>query len=696
MLARVLFVLAIAADLGAAELAPKAFSRLPLGTVEPQGWLLDQLVRQANSLAGYMAKSTFPGADHVNMSLWVGGNGSKQGGNSQWLPYWTNGQVPLIALIRAAGAVDRLDADLDLAATVDTYMEYVLDHRNTTNGWIGPYLNEPGDGNGHGLWDPLNMVRSLMMWAEDHAAQERRVVTAVVAHLTHEAVLLKTDPVIKWASTRWPTFVEICQHVEDVYVTKYGKDADVMPLGEEGTRDMLQSSSALFRQKGMDWSGYYHQTSAKKFPETSIAAWNTIDHGVNNAEGALNWPSVAYRMTGNASEAQELNTVFGMIDKWQGQFNGLLCADEVFCGRAPHRGTETCVVVEAMASLEHSFTVLGNTTLMDRVERLAFNAMPASLTGDMWGNVYIQQANSVFAGRTGAKPWGEERGSRSCGRDIPEEAMSGQSQSSCGRLGETPSGEDESANFFGVSHFPCCITNFPQGWPKFAMHAIVAEETANPPAAVIASLVPAAATMPSTIGGGARVVTDTQYPFSDSVVFRVTAHAPMQLKIRIPGWADRATLNGKPTENGTFAVVHCNVGNTTATLELKPEIRLEYGWGEFGNSSVPATDGVGVTRGALLFALHPHENRKVTKTYTNDAPVRPRAVDTEIGTNDTWNYGLVPGNSFDFVATPSAGWGTDFAFNDGGEYPFYISAKARQVQSWGYWEGSMITAVPPP
>ena len=38
---------------------------------------------------------------------------------------------------------------------------------------------------------------------------------------------------------------------------------------------------------------------------------------------------------------------------------------EVFCGREPHRGTETCAVVEAMASLEHSFTVLGNASLMD-------------------------------------------------------------------------------------------------------------------------------------------------------------------------------------------------------------------------------------------------------------------------------------------------------------------------------------------
>ena len=43
----------------------------------------------------------------------------------------------------------------------------------------------------------------------------------------------------------------------------------------------------------------------------------------------------------------------------QAQPNALLCADEVFCGRAPHRGTETCAVVEAMASLEQARVRLG-------------------------------------------------------------------------------------------------------------------------------------------------------------------------------------------------------------------------------------------------------------------------------------------------------------------------------------------------
>lgn len=66
---------------------------------------------------------------------------------------------------------------------------------------------------------------------------------------------------------------------------------------------------------------------------------------------------------------------------------GTFCADEVFCGRDPERGTETCTVVEHMASFEQAFATLGQPETMDRVERLAFNALPAALTADMWTHV---------------------------------------------------------------------------------------------------------------------------------------------------------------------------------------------------------------------------------------------------------------------------------------------------------------------
>ena len=311
--------------------------------------------------------------------------------------------------------------------------------------------------------------------------------------------------------TRWPTFVELCQYVIDQYVPKYGGSVAVMPLGAAGTTEMLLEASALFASKGMDWLSYYHQNGSIKFPMKDVGNWNTNDHGVNNAEGALRWPAVTYRLTGRQEDADQMPFALGMLDKYQGQVAALFCADEVFCGKAPHRGTETCTVVEAITSLAHAFEVLGTPSLMDRVERLAFNALPAALTADMWSDsraalhrcfltlyslkifaavsvpkrelvsrthVYVQNANSVFAGQTKAAPptppfpgtqplqahhlHHQHQTNKPCASctgqegDVPAAAAHVHN-------GDKPSGEDQGANFYGVSHFPCCITNFPQG-----------------------------------------------------------------------------------------------------------------------------------------------------------------------------------------------------------------------------------------
>ena len=74
---------------------------------------------------------------------------------------------------------------------------------------------------------------------------------------------------------------------------------------------------------------------------------------------------------------------------------------------------------------------------------------------------------------------------------------------------DTPSGEDQTANYYGISHFPCCITNFPQGWPKFAQSAVLADVLSRPPAVVLASLVPLVATVAAA---RATVVVDSHYP----------------------------------------------------------------------------------------------------------------------------------------------------------------------------------------
>ena len=39
-------------------------------------------------------------------------------GATNWLPYWTNGNVPLVALLRAANLTDRMDQDLNLGGVL--------------------------------------------------------------------------------------------------------------------------------------------------------------------------------------------------------------------------------------------------------------------------------------------------------------------------------------------------------------------------------------------------------------------------------------------------------------------------------------------------------------------------------------------------------------------------------------------------
>ena len=87
-----------------------------------------------------------------------------------------------------------------------------------------------------------------------------------------------------------------------------------------------------------------------------------------------------------------------------------------------------------MFSLEHSLAITGDPSLGDRLEQLAFNALPGTFTDDMWAHQYNQEPNQVECSLH-RKPWTT---------DGPE------------------------SNLYGLEpNFGCCTANFHQGWPKF-------------------------------------------------------------------------------------------------------------------------------------------------------------------------------------------------------------------------------------
>jgi hypothetical protein len=77
-----------------APLHPKAFVELPLGSIEPRGWLRQQLERQRDGLTGDLDQrySTIVGPRNG----WLGGDGDgwERG------PYWLDGLVLLAYLLQ--------------------------------------------------------------------------------------------------------------------------------------------------------------------------------------------------------------------------------------------------------------------------------------------------------------------------------------------------------------------------------------------------------------------------------------------------------------------------------------------------------------------------------------------------------------------------------------------------------------------
>ena len=81
-----------------ATLAPRAFEPLPLGAIAPQGWLQDQLVRQASSLSGYLRHPDEKAFGEVTFSILAN---NQPGGGGHVLRPFQDAMVVALANARA-------------------------------------------------------------------------------------------------------------------------------------------------------------------------------------------------------------------------------------------------------------------------------------------------------------------------------------------------------------------------------------------------------------------------------------------------------------------------------------------------------------------------------------------------------------------------------------------------------------------
>ena len=596
-----------------APLQPGAFALLPLGAIRPQGWLRRQLEIQARGLTGHLDEIW---ADVGPNSGWLGGTGES------WErgPYYLDGLLPLAYLLQ----------DDALIAKANKYVEWTLTHQ-AASGALGPPTYTD-------WWPAMVMLKVLTQYAD--ATGDPRVVPALTKYFTYHLNEAGRRPLHQWAVYRWADEV-----LSIVWL--YNRTGD----------PRLLTLARTLHNQGADWGRHFtsfefdHKTSTvdlalmpgdKEFSDRAMRA-----HGVNTSMG-LKTSAVWSQISGDQADRDAVVQALAVLDKFHGQPNGMFTADEHYAGRDPSEGTELCAVVEAMFSLEQALAVRGGVELADRLERISYNALPATLSPDMWAHQYDQQANQVLCSLRNRR-WVS---------NGPE------------------------SNLFGLEpNFGCCTANLHQGWPK-----LVASLWMGTPDLGLAAVAYGPSDVRARVGRGIGVTIEerTDYPFRQDVELVIKPDVPyaFPLQLRIPAWAANATvtLNGVAVEGvtpGTFLKLQrtWRPGDRIALhFPMTPAVTAWY------------RDGVSIDRGPLVFALPIGEDwRKVTQGLKH--PATAPAADWEIYPTTPWNYGL--------LAEPGSGTGLKVDEESVGETPFNVTSPAvsihvtgRKVPEWQLEDGS--------
>ncbi len=537
-----------------------AFAVLPLGELLPTGWLRRQLRLQADGMGGHLDEF-WP--DVGANSGWLGGNGES------WErgPYFLDGLLPLAWLLD----------DTVLKAKAMRWVNWTLDHQ-AADGMIGPTSNDD-------WWPRMVMCKVLMQYHE--ATQDPRVIPVLTRYYHHQLAALPARPLREWGKYRWQDAVLVIEWL-------HGRTGD--PL--------LLQLALLLQQQGHDWTAQFGNFKTTEPVTRAVLgrkdakgeeAEALSTHGVNNGQ-ALKVAAVRYRLSGDPAERTNFAHQLAMLDTYHGMPNGMFSCDEHLGGLDPSHGTELCTVVETMYSLEVALETFGDAWIGDRIEAVAYNALPGTFTDDMWAHQYDQQPNQIQCGLN-SKPW-------------------------------TTNGVE--SNLYGLEpHFGCCTANFHQGWPKLTEHLWM-----HTPDGGLAATVYAPCEVNTTVQGAVPVHlrVETEYPFRETV--RITV-SPAQatsfpLLLRIPAWTQAAAI----TVNGKASDVACIPGSFT---------RLQRTWtaGDVVEVRLPMQPRVTrgfhrsltVHRGPLVFSYSPGE----TWVKLRD---RPPTADWQVFPQRTWNYAM--------------------------------------------------------
>ena len=551
----------IISEKGKIDMKKRAF--FGYSQIKPTGWLRRQLEIQAASLSGNLDKVW----RDVGESKWIGGE--REGWER--LPYWLDGFIPLAYLLEDDELIARAKRNID--AIIGAQRE---------DGWLCPV--EAGKEAEYDTWALILVSKVLAVYYR--ASGDERVPDVLYRAMKnyHDLLAAGTIRLFEWARSRWfEAFVAL-----DLLWEKYG---------EEWIRDL----ACILRDQGADYAAMTDEW------KTPLRRWRHETHIVNMAM-MLKYEAVSFELLGEGY-TDLASRLYGVLDEYNGTAVGIITGDECLAGIMPNHGTELCAVVEQMYSLELLYAKTGEAKWGELLEKVAFNALPATFTDDMWAHQYDQLANQIACVDMGAYT----HFTTNCGESV----------------------------MFGLEpNYGCCTANFSQGFPKLAASAFLRGEREIHGALAIPCAVEC------ELG---RVELKTEYPFENSFVYDIEAKEDFALTIRVPSFALDLTVDGVAVENTGELRFELRAGERRSiTVSWRCEARL-----------VDRPRGMAAAQcGSIVYAL-PIEHSSKRIEYERGGQERKFPYcDYEFSPESEWRCGVVS-----VASAPEKARGDEYPFS---------------------------------
>lgn len=561
-----------------APLKTNAFEKLPIGAIKPEGWLLDQLKLQANGLTGILEEVW---EDVGSSSGWLGGSGE----NWERGPYYCDGLVPLAYILK----------DEKLIKKATKWIEWSFNSQEES-GFYGPKNNLD-------WWPRMVMNKVIIQYFE--ASGDSRVLDFLLKYYKFMLINIEDSPLHTWGRAR----------AGDEIISLYW----LYNRTEE--EFLLQLAEKLYKQS-MKWENFLtnlpYKFSMKGYFDFSYflkLGWKTLDknneiskeetehlrdtfffsHVVNVAMG-IKAPLVYYQQSGSEELKAAHKIGIKELMKYHGTANGIFTGDEHLSGNSPTQGTELCAVAEYMYSLESMIRINGEAELGDILEKLAYNALPATISKDFLSHQYDQQVNQI----------------------------------SCTIAKRNWFNNNDDSNIFGLEpNFGCCTANLHQAWPKLAQSLWMATEDKG-----LAAVVYAPCSVEALVGKGtkAELQVGTEYPFKDRISIKISLEKAeiFPIKLRIPNWSKctRLWVNGSEQygiKSGEYFEIR-KLWNSKDEIVIHFNMDLEFTkW---------QREAITAQRGPLVYSL------KIGEQWNKLKDNKGLCSDWEVLPTTSWNYAL--------------------------------------------------------